>query len=239
MLRGCIPILLLTACFTQEQPAKTNVRPVSGISIPAQLTTTVRAEKVHRGDPVEFRTVEAVLVANGIVMPKNAKLAGRVVGAAPRLAGKPSWLVLLVERGEWKNESVPLHAFIASQINIEQVPLQVAQPADGTTPAISPRRAVRESGRVAVENGVDVSSSTRFPQDSGSAAPPSPGEKPTPLKDLRIVRAEDGVTYLFSVQSNLKLPSGTLFMLRDEPDTRTAGTPTNRKLPPSSSSQPQ
>jgi hypothetical protein len=239
MLRGCIPVLFLAACFAQVQQNRTNLRPVNGVSIPAELTTTIRADKVHRGDPVEFRTVEPVLVANGLVMPKNAKLAGRIVGAAPRVGDKPSWLVLLVERGEWKNETVPLHAFIASQISIEEVPLLAGQPADGTTPTTSSRRAARESGRVAVENGVDISSTTRLPQDSGSAAPANLGEKPAPLKDLRILRSEDGMTYLFCTGSNLKLPSGTLFMLHDEPATQSPGNATNRKLNSPPSTQPQ
>jgi hypothetical protein len=239
MMRGCISVLLLTACLSPGQQTKTSVRPVNGVSIPAQLTTTIRADKVHRGDPVEFRTVEAVLVGNGVVMPKNTKLAGRVVGAAPRLGEKPSWLVLLVERAEWKNESVPLHAFIASQLSIEQVPLQAAQPADGTTPPASPRRAARESGRVAVENGVDISTATKLPQDSGSTVPASPGEKPAPLKDLRIVRSEDGMTYLFAARSNLKLPSGTFFMLQDESANQSPGNTTDGKLTKPSAPQPQ
>ena len=121
MLRGCIPVLMVAAALAQAQRDSLSGQFVGGVSIPAELTTTVRADVSHRGDPVEFRTLEAVLIANGLVMPANSKLRGRVVGAAPRQGDKPSWLVLLVERAEWKKQSVPLHAFISAQIDRKSV----------------------------------------------------------------------------------------------------------------------
>ena len=224
MFRGSIPVLVLAACFAQEQHSNTTAYPVGGVSIPAELTSTIRAERVHRGDPVEFRTLEPVLISKGLVMPANTKLTGRVVGAAPLENGKPSWLVLLVEHGEWKNQSVPLHAFIAAQITVSQLPAQSQAAADaGTTPR-DPRRAGRESGRVAALNGVDVSSNTHLPEDSRSAQ--SNGPTAVPLKDLRIVRDANGRTYLVSEHANLKLPGGTLFRLQNEslPTPPSAGT---------------
>lgn len=225
MLRGCVPILLLlAAAFAQDQRTLTNTRPVGGISIPAELTSTIKAERAQRGDPVEFRSLQAVLISTGLVMPANAKLTGRVVGAAPRQGDKPSWLVVLVERGEWKNQSVPLHAFIAAQISLTQQSFQSQQTLDsGST---NTRRASRESGRVAAQNGVDISTATRLPQDSAAALPPAPTIQSAPIKDLRIVRDEKGITYLFSEHANVKLPSGALFRLQDESQaTPAAGTP--------------
>jgi hypothetical protein len=235
MVRGCIPILLLAASFAQEPQKTTNVHPVRGVSIPAELSTTIKAESVHRGDPVVFRTIEPVLIGSGLVMPANSKLAGRIVGAAPRQGDKPSWLVLLVERGEWKNQSVPLHAYISAQISISKLPNQPSQTGDDTTTPINPRRAGRESGRVAAANGVDISSSTRLPQDSRSAdQSPTTSGQAVPLKDLSIVRDQDGIAYLFSTHSNVKLPSGTLFVLQNEPatDASGAGTKASPTAPP-------
>ncbi len=185
------------------------------LSIPAELKTTVKAETAHRGDPVEFRTLEAELIANGVVMPANAKLMGRIVGAAPQQGDKPSWLVLLVERAEWKEASIPLHAFIARQIAISVNPLN-SQNTDAMTNANS-RRVGRESARAAVHDGLDNSSSTRMPQDAKDLSPPTAGAKTPPIKDLRIVRDKDGIAYLFSANSNVKLPSGTLFVLQNQP----------------------
>ena len=215
MFRGLIPVLFLAACFAQEQHSNTTAYPVGGVSIPAELISTIRAERVHRGDPVEFRTLEPVLISKGLVMPAHTKLTGRVVRAAPRQEGKPSWLVLLVEHGEWKNQSVPLHAFIAAQITVSRSPAQSQAAADrGTTPR-DPRRAARESGRVAALNGVDVSSNTQLPEDSRSAQ--SNGPAPVPLKGLRIARDANGITYLVSEHANVKLPGGTLFRLQNQP----------------------
>jgi hypothetical protein len=216
MFRGCIPIFFLTACLAQEQHGNPTDYPVGGVSIPAELTSTLRAERAHRGDPVEFRTVEAVLIANGLVMPRNAKLTGRIVGAAAFEDNKPSWLVLLVERGQWKNRSIPLHAFIAAQITVSHLPAQSEAAADsGSTPR-DPRRAARESGRVAALNG-DRSPGTHLPEDSRSAAPANQLAAPSPLQGLRIARDANGITYLISEHANVKLPRGTLFRLQNQP----------------------
>jgi hypothetical protein len=215
MFKGWVPILMIAAALAQSQRNAESPRPVSGVSIPAELSNTVRAERVHRGDPVQFRTVEAVLIKPGVVIPANAKLLGRVVGAAPRQGDKPSWLVLLVERAEWKNQSVPLHAYISAQIRISRANNQGGQTENGMATTTSPRRLARESARVAALNGVDISSSTKLPQDASSSSPPLATET-VPLKDLRIVRDKEGITYLFSMESNVNLPTGTLFALQNQ-----------------------
>jgi hypothetical protein len=212
---GCIALLTMAALLMEAPPQGSLATvPAGELSIPVELTKTVRADKAHRGDSVEFRTVEAVLVSPKLVMPPQTKLFGRVVGAASRQGDKPSWIVLLVERAEWKQHSVPLHAFIVSQINLVPSPSQNGNSTD-TTVATGGRRAGRMSGRVAAQSDAELSSLTRPPQDatepSQDALPPRPGI----LKDVRIVRDKDGTSYLFSAKSNVNLPSGTLFMLQN------------------------
>jgi hypothetical protein len=216
MLRGCISVLILAASFAQGQPGTPASRQVAGISIPVELTTTVRAETARRGDPVAFRSLEAVLLPNGLVMPANTRLTGRIVGAAPLQGNRPSWLVLLVERAEWKQQAVLLHAFISAQIDLSRVTNQDSQSADGVSTSPNPRRLSRESGRVALENGVDISSSTKLPQDASGTPQQEPSRRTQPVKDLRIVRDKDGIAYLFCASSNLKLPSGSLFVLQSQ-----------------------
>jgi hypothetical protein len=145
--------------------------------------------------------------------------------------------VLLVERGEWKDRTIPLHAFIAAQISITHTAGKSVPAVDDNPAPMSARRAGRESGRVAVENDVDISSTTKLPQDSRSTGwSAAPSENASRLKDLRIVRDKDGIAYLFSSNSDVNLPSGTLFLLQDTPVLEPATTETNVKpsAPPAS-----
>lgn len=226
MLRGCISVLMM-AVLVEAQGVCPSARAVGELSIPAELTSTVRADRAHRGDAVEFRTLEAVLISNGVVIPANAKLLGRIVGAAPRQGDKPSWLVLLVERADWKKQSIPLHAFIARQIAITNVSQNIPQTTDSMTPPSSVgRRPARENIRSAVEVGADISPMTKLPQDSKTSSQPDPSPTNPVLKDIRIVRDKDGIAYLFSSKSNVTLPSGALFVLQNQAGTAPVGSGT-------------
>lgn len=229
MLRGCTLILLISTAFAQAPKEMPGTPAVGEVSIPAELRTTVKAENAHRGDPVEFRTLEPQLIGNGVVMPANAKLTGRIVGAAPQQGDKPSWLVLLVERAEWKQQSIPLHAFIARQIAISSVNPQDSQNLDSMTGTTNARRAGRDSARAQVHDGIDNSQSTKMPQDAKTNSQRESGTKSAPIKDLRIVRDKDGIAYLFSAKTNVKLPSGALFVLQNQPPrTQDAQAPAGR-----------
>jgi hypothetical protein len=189
----------------------------------AALTRTVRADKAHRGDPVEFTTLEAVLVGPKLAMPPQSKPFGRIVGAAPRQADKPSWLVLLVERAEWRQHIVPLHAFISSQITLVPAPNPNTGSADATPATGSVRRMGRVSVRTAADSGTEMPSSAKLPQDATEQSQDQVAARPpAALKDLRIVRDKDGIAYLFSAKSDVKLPGGTLFMVQNRLPAATA-----------------
>jgi hypothetical protein len=241
MLRGFGLIFVISAVLAQAQTQTEMHGPAIGsvgeVSIAAELKTTVKAENAHRGDPVEFRTLEPQLIANGVVMPANAKLMGRIVGAAPQQGDKPSWLVLLVERAEWKQASIPLHAFITRQIAISSVNQLNSQNTDGMN--TNSRRAGRESARAEMHDGIDNSTSTRMPQDAKEVSPQGTGTRTPPIKDLRIVRDKDGIAYLFSANSNVKLPSGTLFVLQNQPPQTPAAQAPGASSDPKPVSPPQ
>jgi len=202
---GCISLLMMAALLVQAQQGPLVTKPAADLSIPAELTKTVRADKTHRGDPVEFTTLEAVLVGPKLAMPPQSKLFGRVVGAAPRQGEKPSWLVLLVERAE----QITLVAASNQNINV----------ADATAATSNPRRTGRMSGRIAAQSDTSLLSLTKPPQDATEQSRDQLATRPATLKDVRIVRDKDGTSYLFSAKSDVKLPSGTLFMLQNRPTT--------------------
>ncbi len=221
MAAGCISLLMMAALLMQAPQDSLVAMPAGDLSIPAELTRSVRADKAHRGDPVEFRTVEAVLIAPKLVMPPQTKLFGRVVGAASRQGDKPSWMVLLVEKAEWKQHTVPLHAFISAQITLVPTPSQNGNSTDTTVATGGSRRAGRMSGRVVAESDTTLSSLTKPPQDATEQSQDELATRPATLKGLRIVRDKDGTSYLFSAKSNVNLPSGTLFMLQNHTPTAT------------------
>jgi len=142
-----------------------------------------------------------------------------------------------VERGEWKKQSVPLHAFIARQIAITSAPQNSPEAADSMTPSSNPHRTARTSARTAIEAGADISPSTKVPQDSKSSSRPEPSPNTLLLKDVRIVRDKDGIAYLFSSKTNVTLPSGTLFVLQNQASSGHVTSGTSDANPASPASQ--
>ncbi|MGO9517939.1 MAG: hypothetical protein ACLPND_12910, partial [Candidatus Korobacteraceae bacterium] len=132
---------------TAQQPVASNLVSSGKVSIPARLTKTVRADKVHPGGAVEFRTLEPVLVGKGLVMPENTLLRGRVLTAGAKQEGRNSWLVMVVERAEWKEHSLPLRAFITAQITLSTAGNQHALDAAGTGNTSSTLRGSRQNAR--------------------------------------------------------------------------------------------
>jgi len=208
---GCIALL---AVAQQTAPGPS---PFSGkLSIPAQLSKTVRADKVHAGDVVEFRSLEAVLAGNGVVIPANCTLYGRVLSAAAKQNNRNSYLAVVVERAEWKDHTLPLHAFISAQITVTQKSVRVADPESGMDPP-TPRRPSRQSVRVAAQSDPELASIVKTPRDATVANEPSSGNRYPVLENVGFYRDKDGTTYLLSSKSNVKLPAGVLLMLQNQP----------------------
>jgi hypothetical protein len=206
-------VLLAVVPFltSAQQPAAGNLASSDKLSIPARLSKTVRADKAHPGDPVEFRTVEAVLVGQGLVMPADTVLHGRVLSASPKQEGKNSFLAFVVESATWKQNSLPLHAFIFAQI---ATPPPRAGDLGGMT-ASPDRQSVRVLTRVPDPNRSYVA---RAQQDAMTTSrDPLGANQSSALKDVSLLRDKDGITYLVSPKSNVKLPSGLMLMLKNEP----------------------
>jgi hypothetical protein len=232
-MRVLLPVLFSAITLFAEGPqAADPAAPVpDNLSIPARLSKTIDTNKCKAGDVVEMRTVEPVLISNGVVMPENARLHGKVVGAASRQDDKPSWMVLLMEGAEWKDHSVPLHAFVAAQITMKaQVQEQNDSTFDGAInlPDIEHRR---HTARVQTNPANDLPTSVSHPpRDATVEARDAMQLSYQGVDDVRVVQAKNGIMFLVSQKQHLKVPSGTMFMLRNRP-TAARGQVTAEKAP--------
>ncbi len=219
MFKPSIALLLFIALLApaQQQPAAGSSPFAGKISIPVQLLKTVRADRAHPGDQVEFRTLEAVLVGKDLVMPADSALYGRVVSANPKQNDKNSWLVVVVERAKWKEHTLPLHAFVSAQIALtEPKSPRAGEPATGNDTSLN-RRTARQAARTSAMTDPTLSNLIRTPQDASEAAREESRTKYPSLENVGILRDKDGTTYLVSSKSTVKLPAGVLLMLSNEP----------------------
>jgi hypothetical protein len=106
-------LLLPVSLHSQENRSPSDGTALEVLTIPVQLTKSIKADKAHPGDAVEFRMAEAILAGNGIVIPAKARLFGRIVSAESKEGNRPSVLSLLVERVEWGGHVLHLHAFVS------------------------------------------------------------------------------------------------------------------------------
>jgi len=194
----------------------------NNLSIPAQLDATVDTKKCKAGDVIEMRTLEPVLVGNGQVMPEHTKLSGRVEGAASRQNDKPSWLLLVIDRAEWKGHSLPLRAFIISQITVKasvQAENDSAfQGALDMPDAVLNRRSHAQLTTQGDPGSSGLSVSAAHPLKDGTIEKGQAQQLSYQrLDDVHLLPASNGAIYLLSAKDHLKLPSGTMFMLRNRP----------------------
>ena len=218
-MRVLLPVLLSAIAVLAEDPQVTTpaAQLSDNLSIPARLSKTIDTNKCKAGDAVEMRTLESVLIGNGLVMPENTKLHGTIVNAASRHSDQPSWVLLVVERAQWKEHMVPLHAFVTSQITIKaQVSAQNNNAFDNAVTLPSRRRSPRDPFQNAPGPGV-ATARTRPLGDA--TVEPSDTQQLSyhGVEDLRMLQDKTGRVFLVSQKAHLKLPSGTMLMLRNRP----------------------
>jgi hypothetical protein len=212
----------ITVFAEDPQAVTTTTQGADNLSIPAQLSETIDTKKCKAGDAVEMRTLEPVLIGNGLVMPENAKLRGKILAGASRQNDKPSWVVLVVERAEWKQHSIPLHAFIASQITVKaKVPGQSDNAFEGALDLADIEHA-RYASRTQGNPGSSRSRSMGHPPRDATVERNDASELSYQrLEGVYIRQAKNGIVFLLSPKPHLKLPSGTMFMLRNQAGVQT------------------
>jgi hypothetical protein len=220
-MRALVLVLLSAFAVLAEDPQtapSASATPLpDNLSIPAQLSKSLDTNKCKVGDVIEMKTLEPVLLGNNLVMPEKTKLLGTIVGAASRQDEKPSWILLVVERADWKEHSVALHAFVSSQITVRA---ETAAPTNSTLDRAMnlsdtvQRRHVRQLPQGAGTTSAGPMARTLGDAGGGGSDPQQSGYQT--LDDLRILQDKQGRVFLVSAKAHLKLPSGTMFMLRNQ-----------------------
>jgi hypothetical protein len=108
-----LALLLPISLLSQENRSPSDVTAPDGLTIPVELTKSIKADKAQPGDAVQLQMAEAILAGNGLVVPAKARLSGRILSAGSKDGDRPSFLSLLVERVEWSGHVLRLHAFVS------------------------------------------------------------------------------------------------------------------------------
>ncbi len=152
-------------------------------------------------------------------MPEHTKLHGRIVGAASRQNDKPSWLLLMIDRADWDQHSIALRAFVTSQITIKaKVDSQTDSAFEGAISLPDSLYQRRSHSQSYPQNypASDLAASAAHPVREGTVERGQDQQlNYQRLDDVHILQARNGAVFLLSPKDHLKLPSGTMFMLRN------------------------
>jgi hypothetical protein len=104
----CVAFVVATAAVAQQLPFIKQ-----DTTFPVELRRTIHTNSAKVGDPVEFRTIEPVLVGRGIVVPNNASLLGEIEEVQPRSASSPeSSICIRVRTLRWNDKVIPVNAVV-------------------------------------------------------------------------------------------------------------------------------
>ncbi len=105
----CVALVVVTNAAAQELPAIKQ-----DCTFPAELRHTIHSNSAKVGDPVEFRTVEAVLIGNGVVVPDGASLLGQIVKVMSRSGSSPeAGVSVRIDKLQWGSHSIPLNLVVS------------------------------------------------------------------------------------------------------------------------------
>jgi hypothetical protein len=164
-------------------------------TIPVTLRTSIDAKDVKVGHRIELSTTDNVRDAAGkIVIPKQAKLSGRVTEAVQWTKDHPeSKLSIIVESAEWKGGSAKLHAFIAGDLKVYTA---LARPAPGAGEVVAAIEQVPPGGR------------------PSGPLPPNTGLARDNTVTLQMATSKGLVTEVVSQAHNVRIEQGSTWSLR-------------------------
>jgi hypothetical protein len=211
--------MLLAAFLAVAQTATPRVTVLDHSSIAVQIKSTVKANKARIGDEVVAEVTVPVLQDGHIVIPKGARVVGRVIAATAHTKEHPeSVLAVRFDNAEWKGGSAALNAYIVRTLAVEQSPRQAIE--YDQINCIPMMRLVpqQQSG----QTGGPPPQPTHTPQEpcDPRRARVVPSTRPEPglptVKDVfvRILTKPAGATELISPKKNVTLPAGVMVELR-------------------------
>lgn len=87
-----------------------------GATLAVRLEHAVNAAHAHPGDPVEATLLAPLLSHGAILVPKNARISGRVLAAVGRRKGSDSRLIIRFEWARWGGAAMALNAYTYRQL---------------------------------------------------------------------------------------------------------------------------
>lgn len=165
----------------------------------AVLENSLNANKNKPGDTVRMSSLDDEAVDGIVVIPKNARLTGRIVEAKASSAGDPeSRLSIVIEQARWKGHVLPLNASIVAQgrtkVSLDWKP---------RFPCVEGMEPVRGLPRTLSDCAADAERS------AGGEMMKTPI-----LSHVELRETPEGRTVLVKQEGNVVLTAGMLFVLR-------------------------
>lgn len=207
--------LLVSLSLVAQRHSKTVIStPAGDLYIPAVLNKSVHSERAHIGDEVRFDVLESILAGHGVVIPTGTHLYGHIVDSEPLKPSSESRLAIEVDRAEWRNAELPLHAFVSGLGTTTEIVESGRNPKCDSVDA-TPNQA-RGSGPAGhfkgFPSGFDEEESCLFNEGRRTVIQ-HPGVH---LKGIQLeLHDADGSTAFVSQKKNVHLPGGLLLMLHN------------------------
>ncbi|HEV7220809.1 MAG: hypothetical protein ACHP8A_10040 [Terriglobales bacterium] len=208
-LRFVVPGALLgfwfAASYAQQTPTPSPHPALH--EFPLTLQENIESGKAKIGTKVQAKLAMATMF-HGMIIPRNAVFSGLVIESDAKSAKAPAKLAIRMETAEWKDGSTSLTAYL--------LPLSYAT----TAPAVQGLRNESQDpdSRTLSEGQSESPMQRSFPNNDSQAAQaaipeiPTASNRPVPMKNVVIARADEGGAALVSDRGNIKLNKMTTYV---------------------------
>lgn len=213
-----IHVFVGVLAVAQQPKTNSGAHPVQ--EFPVVLQENVIAGKTPVGTPVHTKLMLATLV-NGVVVPQDAVLSGRVEESTPKTGPGPCRLKIHLDMAQWKGGSVPLNAFLT---NIYYANRLIETPPNEALPDTSASSDLMlVHGGLQHQNSTDVESRRAAWSRQSAGSPPSDQAHPAessrweasvyrkPMRNVVLSRETNGSTAIVSPRDTIKLDKNTAY----------------------------